>query len=194
MVAILVALALVGEVSQAEIEVFAAKSQALLAKQMQQAQSELRSAKKLRGTARDYKKKAIETAAKKIADLEDPEKPVYAPLVLTAPKMHSVGHVGQDVELIQIVDKDSAIVRAFEEVTGARTGRTMRISAVDYWLSGIDTSIYVDGQDIGLSGVFAITGNKTYDAVAGGTKTIYALESVDMEKHKKLFIPPEPTR
>ena len=55
------------------------------------------------------------------------------------------------------------------------------------FLQGVDLSNAVDGKRFQLEWIMKITGTKTYGTAAGGTNTVYVLEPLDEETHKKIL-------
>jgi hypothetical protein len=68
---------------------------------------------------------------------------------------------GRSVDVLEIVDDDNAIVRAwYVEAEEA--------AFVDLWLQGVDTGNMQAGSPLVLEGVFEATGSKSFDTTCGG--------------------------
>ena len=69
---------------------------------------------------------------------------------------------GQSVLVLEIVDEDDAVVRAWYVPAGDDEP-----TFVDLWIRGIDTSKLVKDSPARLPEVFEVTGNELFDTTCG---------------------------
>jgi hypothetical protein len=69
---------------------------------------------------------------------------------------------GQSVIVLDIVDEDDAVVRAWYVLAGEDEA-----TFVDLWIRGIDTSKLAEGEPARLPQVFEVTGNELFDTTCG---------------------------
>ncbi len=96
-------------------------------------------------------------------------------------KIGQIGYMGGDnaFKVEQIIDEKNMIVDFIVEspTRGVPSGRILRTGySKIVWVSGIDTSNFVDGKSIRYTRPLEITGTKSYETVMGGTKTVFLLE------------------
>jgi hypothetical protein len=72
---------------------------------------------------------------------------------------------GNRVDIVQIVDGQNMI---------AKYGGSLDSPI---WISGVDTSAWVDGRTVSLPGVFKVTGHKTYKTAFGSQTTVFLVEA-----------------
>ena len=51
------------------------------------------------------------------------------------------------------------------------------------WLSGIDTNGLADGEPLGLTTTFIVSGTKTYNTAIGGSNTTFVLKPIDLQPY-----------
>jgi predicted GH43/DUF377 family glycosyl hydrolase len=89
------------------------------------------------------------------------------------------GH-GRSVEVLEVIDEDDAILRAWyvpAATSAADNSAAGEATFVDLWVHGISTSGLVPGSKIVPSELFQVTGNKSFDTACGG-RSVPALEPV----------------
>jgi len=81
------------------------------------------------------------------------------------PAVHGVpSHDHADVNVVQVIDGDNAIIRFF----GQR-----------YWLKGVKTEDFIDGEKVLLLGILEVTGSRQYATAGGSTSTVTMIEKND---------------
>jgi hypothetical protein len=177
------------------IEQYAAKCKAERQMALVTASKNLRELSKKRDIDRDERKARAERLNVEIANLEDPLKPYHGELIhFFEVKVGDIGwfdahengrrnYFRYDIRAFQIVDQKNALIRV-SLFPGTAPG--LSNSGKLMWLSGMDTSTLENGGDVDLSGIIAVTGNKTYET-SDGSNTVLVLEVVDAKKYENLF-------
>jgi len=127
------------------------------------------------------------------ADAEDRASPTVVnstPLVLP-PRKGEVGmlqslaaspqHQGPAVDVLEVIDPQNAIVRAWYELDGdVSTDQTgdNRVTFVDVWVHGVDTHDWPAGGSVLLDQTFRAAGNHTFPTDCGG-RSVPRLEAID---------------
>jgi hypothetical protein len=92
----------------------------------------------------------------------------------------------KSVDVLEIVDGDEAIVRAWHFPPGvsASEGTEDDVTFVDLWIEGIDTSRLSANMPAELKQVFHVTGSKLFDT-ACGKRSLPLLVPIDIEPCRK---------
>ena len=93
---------------------------------------------------------------------------------------------GKSVDVLEIVDDDDAIVRAWyvpAAAAGADRAAAEEPTFVDLWVHGIDTSALVAKSPAKLPQVFHVTGSKLFDTTCG-KRSLPLLEPVEIERYR----------
>jgi hypothetical protein len=93
------------------------------------------------------------------------------------------GGRGPSVDVLEVIDADEAIVRAWyvaDAATALDSSATAEPTFVDLWVQGIDTRGLAAGSKATAHGVFRVTGSKSFDTTCGG-RSVPALELVEPE-------------
>jgi hypothetical protein len=88
---------------------------------------------------------------------------------------------GSAVEVLEIIDDDNAIVRAWylpKRVPSADRTQADEATFVDLWLQGIDTKSLEPGQPASFGRVFRVAGNKSFGTTCG-SRSVPHLEAID---------------
>jgi len=123
--------------------------------------------------------------------LKDGTAPWFAEMPGKRPAVGAIGRLRDpDISVDQIIDGQNMIVKCyawdFPGIVAKRTARGQtyfapsRPSPIYLWVKGASTKDKVDDRGATLDGVFEITGNKTYDTVMGGSKTIFVIKLIDL--------------
>ena len=121
------------------------------------------------------------------------EESVMSCLLMGPIQVGALGLVPEPISIEQRIDGNSALAKIeipkgspprYTAVAGG-ISRTMTEETV--FLQGVDLSNAVDGKRFQLEWIMKITGTKTYGTAAGGTNTVYVLEPLDEETHKKIL-------
>ena len=97
--------------------------------------------------------------------------PVQAALLRLPPEKGDVGNlavdasVGRSVEVLEVVDEDDAIMRAWYAAGDGKTATD--VTFVDLWVHGINTKGLTAGMPASLPQVFEVTGNQLIDTTCG---------------------------
>ena len=83
---------------------------------------------------------------------------------------------GKSVVVLEVVDKDNAIVRAWY-----LPAESAEPTFIDLWIQGIDTSSLAANASAKLPQVFQVTGNKLIDTTCG-KRSFPLLEPVEVER------------
>lgn len=97
------------------------------------------------------------------------------------------GNFTQRIWVKQIIDKNNMLAKlTLKTVPKHRSYRGERATVVTkagytsideiVWIRGIDTSNWVDGNEIKIFAPLKVVGTKTYETVEEGTKTVFFLE------------------
>ena len=207
---VLLAAAPAWAIDQAMIDGYAAASRAERAAELLKARQWLEHLRRDRKLSKEDREKYLRSTEQKLTALEDPMRPYFGAgnLSLTSAAVGQVGRharldgamdgsgsYGLGVRVFQVVDAKNALVEyvMFTDGPKVRSSKTAFgvpaytvESSKMFWLAGVETSGMVDGRRIELDGVFAVTGNRTYDAEEG-TNTVFVLERVDLAEHKDKF-------
>jgi hypothetical protein len=126
-----------------------------------------------KGNAR-FKRKRIEATNDEITRINTPAEP-YMPQ-LASGKVITLENLSpaQYVEVLQIVDDKTAHVRYVEKWSGGNT--------LEFFLIGIDTAGWVDGQKLALKGVLIADGSKSYTTTSGEKRTIATMKNHPIPK------------
>lgn len=95
--------------------------------------------------------------------------------------------MGKGVLVLEVVDADEAIVRAWHplaDVPQDRLPGVDELTFVDLWLEGIDTSGLTAGGAAKLPQVFHVAGNKLFDTTCG-KRSLPLLRPIDLERYRK---------
>lgn len=200
MVALLLALLLAGEVTDADIETYAAKAKIDRPKAIAAAKKSLIAARRNRSLSKDDKRASAKAIQQRIELLSDKSLPFYPPLDMEAGSGggFNIGWIGSEVQLRcrQIADETNCTVDrvTYTYESEVRNGSVVNVGppnehTVPYWLTGFPTSGLVDGEFIKLHGVVKVGGNKSYEAVNGANRTLRLIEFVDISPHADKFKP-----
>ena len=94
---------------------------------------------------------------------------------------------GKGVLVLEVVDADEAIVRAWHPLPDASRDRPAgedELTFVDLWLEGIDTSGLTAGMAAKLPQVFHVAGSKLFDTTCG-KRSLPLLTPIDVERYRK---------
>jgi hypothetical protein len=95
--------------------------------------------------------------------------------------------MGKGVLVLEVVDENEAIVRAWYPLAEAPQDRPPgvdELTFVDLWLTGIDTSGLAAGGAAKLPQVFHVTGNKLFDTTCG-KRSLPLLTPIEIERYRK---------
>ena len=128
-----------------------------------------------KGNAR-FKRKRIEATNDEITRINTPAEP-YVPHVASA-KVITLDNLSptQYVEVLQIVDDKTAQVKYVEKWAGGKQ--------LEFFLIGIDTAGWVDGQKLALKGVLIADGSKSYTTTSGTKRTIATMKNHALPKEE----------
>ena len=84
---------------------------------------------------------------------------------------------GRPVGVLEIVDADDAIIRAWYATNGD-SGDGQDASFIDLWLHGVDTGGMQAGSPVELTAQFHVTGTRSPDTACGG-RSFLLLEPFD---------------
>lgn len=126
-----------------------------------------------KGNAR-FKRKRIEATNDAITRINTPAEP-YVPHVATN-RVITLDNLSptQYVEVLQIVDDKTAQVKYVEKWSGGKT--------LEFFLTGVDTAGWVDGQKLALKGVLIADGSKSYTTTSGTKRTIATMKNFAVPK------------
>ncbi len=196
MVAILLAVLLGSEVTQADVDAYAEVSAGERAARADSLAEEIERLKKrsrrsvleeYRATKWEHPKKRPSTSEyvkqervnrdiriqglqQRLEKLLDERESYYSDKTPT--DIGQIGRLEYGVRVIQVIDGKNAIVRLSDEG--------------EYWLRGVLTTKWRDGVYVQLNGLFYVPENTTYETAAG-TNTVYVLEPIDLSKHADKF-------
>jgi hypothetical protein len=126
-----------------------------------------------KGNAR-FKRQRIEATNDEITRINTPAEPYVAHLasgkVITLDNLSPT----QYVEVLQIVGDKTAQARYVENWSGGKT--------LEFFLTGIDTAGWVDGQKLALKGVLIADGSKSYTTTSGAKRTIATMKNYALPK------------
>jgi len=181
------------------IETYAVRSQAERGDAIKSNYRVIEEWKRDRTKEKEERLRMIAAAETRIVNLEDPRAPFFptAHFDLTSPKAEDIGFFdGKGVGILQVIDAKNAVldIRWGERyMTGVRTiGETQiptyggRTRTAEIWLANYPTDGMVDDKGTRLTGVFAVTGTKTY-VTGEGTHTVPLLEHLDMKPYEAKF-------
>ena len=94
--------------------------------------------------------------------------------------------LNKSVDVLEVVDDDEAIVRAwyFPPGTDAPSATEEDATYVDLWLTGIDASRLTANMPAELKQVFHVTGNKLFQTTCGG-RSLPLLTPIDIEPYRE---------
>ena len=123
-----------------------------------------------------FKRKRIEATNDEITRINTPAEP-YVPHVASA-KVITLDNLSptQYVEVLQIVDDKTAQVKYVEKWAGGKQ--------LEFFLIGIDTAGWVDGQKLALKGVLIADGSKSYTTTSGTKRTIATMKNHALPKEE----------
>lgn len=140
------------------------------------------------------RKARIESLKSAIEKWSDPKLPYYS---TTAPR--KPGEIGMlsDVRVIQILDKRNSLIGFIsynndgwlalnEHDRRKKPSRPPSENIALYWLQGINTSDFRDGQHISPTGIFIVDGNRTYETDTG-TNTVLVIRPFDIAPFEERF-------
>jgi hypothetical protein len=90
---------------------------------------------------------------------------------------------GRGVLVLEVVDRDEAIVRAWYTASDAPQDRPLGeddLTFVDLWLEGIDTSALKAGMPAKLEQIYHVVGNREFDTTCG-KRSLPLLTPIDAE-------------
>jgi hypothetical protein len=91
-----------------------------------------------------------------------------------------IGEVGQIANTIYpIGDPHSHIILIHLDQILDDDNMLATMGDQDIWIAGMSTAGLVDDQDIRISGIFYVSGTRTYDTVLGAQRTVLLMETVD---------------
>lgn len=94
---------------------------------------------------------------------------------------------GRSIDVLEVVDEDNAIMRAWYAPRAKPKGHPTREedpTFVDLWIHGIDTSALAAGAPANLRQVFEVTGNKSFGTTCG-SRSLPLLEPIDIERYQR---------
>lgn len=104
--------------------------------------------------------------------------PNFGPNIdFVSPKVGQAGHI-PPIRILQVIDGTNMLV----------TMQALNFPSITVWITGLNTSDYVDDANIRLSHVFAITGTRQYES-RGGSRKILVFEPVDTDVLRHLIGP-----
>jgi hypothetical protein len=126
-----------------------------------------------KGNAR-FKRKRIEATNDEIKRINMPTEP-YVPH-LASGKVITLDNLSpiQYLAVIQIVDDKNAQVKYVEKWSGGKT--------LEFFLTGMNTAGWVDGQKLALKGVLIADGSKSYTTTSGTKRTIATMKNHPIPK------------
>jgi hypothetical protein len=157
---------------------------------------ELIDLRKKRDVDRDERKVQVERLNAQISDLESPLKPYYGSgIQFFAAQVGDIGWFDKvannmrsyrviSIKAFDIVDESNLLVEISSTSYTANTSNTHGSKLM--WVSGIDTSKLENGGDVDLTGLIAVTGNKTYET-STGSNTVLVLELINPKPFDDLF-------
>jgi len=86
-------------------------------------------------------------------------------------RAHSVAHAGPEIDVLEIIDAENAIVRAWYEPSDDRTGRNSgggEVTFVDVWVHGVETQQWQVDDSVKLPHLFHAVGNHVLATDCGG--------------------------
>lgn len=119
-------------------------------------------------------------AEAKAADIALPLPPQKDDLGVFPPAKDGDARRGKSVDVLEIVDVDEAIVRAWY-LPDAATGDDPTF--VDLWLQKIDTSRLTAGRSAQFPHVFHVIGSKLFDTTCG-KRSLPLLEPIDLKPYR----------
>ncbi|HZL89380.1 MAG TPA: hypothetical protein VFB96_13525 [Pirellulaceae bacterium] len=94
------------------------------------------------------------------------------------------GRGGKSVDVLEIVDEDEAIVRAwYVPPASAGHAASEEPTFVDLWIQGIDTAGLTARSPVTLPQVFHVTGSKLFDTTCG-KRSLPLLVPVEIERYR----------
>jgi hypothetical protein len=93
---------------------------------------------------------------------------------------------GRGVLVLEVVDADEAIVRAWHPQAESPRDRPLNedeLTFVDLWLEGIETSDLTAGMPAKLPQVFHVVGSKVFDTTCG-KRSLPLLTPIDVEQYR----------
>lgn len=197
MASIILALALMSEVTDADILAYSAICRTERPQALAVAKKELIAVRRDRSIPKEQKQKRVAAIQESIKKLGDRSEPYYAPLdmsIANEPGLRMGWVDSPQFRCISIVDKHNSIA---EHVTysyrieqrghtAAQVGPPIEHTTA-YWLTGFPTVDMVDDRNFLLRGVVKIGEHKSYEAADGSNRTLPVIEAVDIEKHIRLF-------
>ena len=131
--------------------------------------------------APDYVQKYLARCAEaKAADVALPLPPQKDDLGIFLPAKPGDARREKSVDVLEIVDDDEAIVRAWY-LPDAAIGEEPTF--VDLWLQGIDTRDLAAGMAADFPQVFHAVGNKLFDTTCG-KRSLPLLEPIDLQAYR----------
>jgi hypothetical protein len=94
--------------------------------------------------------------------------------------------VNKTVDVLEVVDGDEAIVRAWYFPPGVAKSDSTEddVTFVDLWIEGIDTSRLAANMPAEFKQVFHVTGSKLFDTTCG-KRSLPLLVPIDIEPYRK---------
>ena len=99
------------------------------------------------------------------------------------------GRGGKSVDVLEVVDEDEAIVRAwYAPPAMGKDAVPEEPTFVDLWVQGIDTSALSARSPAKLTQEFYVTGNKLFDTTCG-KRSLPLLTPVEIERYRRARTP-----
>jgi hypothetical protein len=127
------------------------------------------------------KKYLARCAAAQAADVPLPLPPQKDELGIFPPAKSGDARRGKSLDVLEVVDDDEAIVRAWY-LPGAAMGDEPTF--VDLWFQKIDTGDLTAGKPASFPQVFQVIGNKVFDTTCG-KRSLPLLEPIDIKAFRK---------
>jgi hypothetical protein len=166
-----------------------AKAAAIEAKE---AQIKARAAERNPTAVSKAKLQTAKSELKRLADSPAPLAPLPLPpqkesIGIFEPASSQDGRGGKSVDVLEVVDEDDAILRAWyvpAAPAGADPAAAEEPTFVDLWVHGIDATGLAAKSPARLSGVFHVTGSKLFDTTCG-KRSLPLLEPIDIERYRQ---------
>jgi hypothetical protein len=115
----------------------------------------------------------------KVAAVRIPLPPARGDVGVLVTEAAGGGAARQTVDVLEVIDGDEAIVRAWFLPAGAAADD--EATFVDVWVQGVETAGLVVGPNAKLPQVFHVTGNKLI-ATTCGSRSFALLEPIDISR------------
>lgn len=123
-----------------------------------------------------FKRERIEKTNEEILRINNPAEP-YVPRVSSL-KLITLDDLSSTrfLEVLQVVDDKNARVKFVEISAGAKQ--------LEFFLTGLDTAGWVDGQKLALKGALIADGAKSFNTTDGAQRTIAVMKNYEVPKEQ----------